>query len=218
MEEVTIIIPTRNRFERLLRTLDSIEKNTYEKIKVLIICDQDEETYYKLIHPSNSLLKRRKDQYQVILTDVNVEWVAGIRLGIEKAGSEFIFYGADDLIFYKDSIELAMKCFSRHFTDEIGLIKINDLLNYGVATHGLTTKKTVRMFNGFSRDYVHYYADTELTVRTFEAGKLAHCLEAIVEHEHWLNKKVKKDVTYQLTERFLEDDKRTYLRRNKTIN
>jgi len=206
MEEVTVIIPTRNRYHRLHKCLESLRGQTYENVKVMVICDQDLDTY-------NKLMLNGFDG-TLILTDVNVEWVAGIRLGVEKASSEFIFYAADDVRFDERCIEFCMKCFLANFTDGIGLIKTEDYLNPRVATHGLTTKKTIRKYDGFSRDYVHFYADTELTTRTIRDNKFIFCKEAICEHIHWLNKKVPKDKTYKIVERFLDDDRRNYLRRN----
>lgn len=210
MEKISVVIPTRNRHDRLMETLRSLEKNTYKNIEIIIICDQDLDTYNKLM--LNGVDK--KYSAKLIFTEDNIEWVAGIRLGIQHASGEFFVYGADDIIFKEDCLEKAMKYFIDKFIDGVGLVKLNDLQNPRLALHGLTTKKTIEKFDAFSKDYIHFYADTEFTIRTIMNNRFVFCEDAIAEHVHWANRKAYMDKVYVESLKALERDKQTYLSRN----
>jgi len=50
MKYIDLIIPTRNRYEKLMKCLDSVSKKTLDiSISTVIICDGDKETAKKLI-------------------------------------------------------------------------------------------------------------------------------------------------------------------------
>ncbi len=80
MEKISIIIPTYNRFNYLLNTIQSIKKQTYSNIEIIVVNDKStQKDYYnydwknnniKIIHlffsscHNNQLVKLHNDEYQ----------------------------------------------------------------------------------------------------------------------------------------------------------
>ncbi|GAH12444.1 unnamed protein product, partial [marine sediment metagenome] len=59
MKHIDLIIPTRNRWKKLQRCLKSISFDISDIIlDVIIICDGDHETAYKLLSSNDSLITR----------------------------------------------------------------------------------------------------------------------------------------------------------------
>ena len=61
MEKVSVIIPTYNRFKFLLRTIDSIKKQTYKNIEIIIVNDRStEKEYYEHKFDSDIIIINNK--------------------------------------------------------------------------------------------------------------------------------------------------------------
>jgi len=205
MEAVTIVIPTRNRWEQLKRTMKNLKEVHCPDMKIVIVCDGDKETYKR----ADVLYGEEAKIYLIERS----EYVKTTRFGIEKADTEFIVFYSDDFKMDKNCLKIAMKYFLENFKDGLGVIKFNDKFNEKVATVGLTTKKTIELLDAFNPEYKHYYVDTEIGFRAEKQGIFKYLKEAVCEHLHWSANKSEKDQTYNESEKLLKDDRATYIKR-----
>ncbi len=109
MVKVSIIIPTYNRFQYLMNTIDSIKKQTYNDIEIIVVNDRStQKEYYiydwitnniKILH----LEKNSKDIFGYVC--------AGYvrNKGIEKANGDYIAFCDDDDIWFPKKLELQIK-------------------------------------------------------------------------------------------------------------
>lgn len=108
-EKVTVLIPTRNRWDRLLKTLESIPD--YDWIDVCIVCDDDRYTFEKL----------SKYPYKRILNTPHRGAVYCRNLYLSKSNTRVIC-ATDDIEFCENSIENAMHTFEDYFPNEDGVV------------------------------------------------------------------------------------------------
>lgn len=112
MDKLTVVIPTRNRWEKLNRTIDSIPNVDY--IDIYVICDGDEDTYNKLLESNRNNIK--------------VKLIPGHNGSVKcrntaaKEVEDGLLYSTDDIIFEEQSIELAYKLFNENFPDDDGAV------------------------------------------------------------------------------------------------
>ena len=94
---VSIVIPTHNRKKKLKSLLNSIMKNNYPNIEILIVDDASTDGTYKLIkekYPTIKVYRNRKEKL-----------LAGSRnIGILKSKGQLIFLIDDDNIISKDTV------------------------------------------------------------------------------------------------------------------
>ena len=206
MESIAIIVPTRNRYSIIRRCILNLLEVDYPEKEIMVICDDDLSTFNRLTLNLPGFYK--------MYTVERSELVKATIFGINNIESEFFVYYNDDMIMHKDCLTVAMKEFKERFKDGIGLIGFDDGINRWIGTVGLTTKKTVEKFDCWTPAYVHYYADTEIGVRTLKAGCFYWSHDAKVEHLHPLVNKAKWDNTYRESQPFLMRDGIAFTARN----
>lgn len=114
MREVDIIIPTRNRAEKLLKCLNSIPKTVAKtKINVIVICDADTATARWLVN------YKRIDR--LIFVREHSGPVHCRNLATQTA-EDMVLYAVDDMEFSEGCIENAVKAMHEHFPDGDGVI------------------------------------------------------------------------------------------------
>ncbi len=97
--KVSIIIPTRNRVDSLLETLDSIYKMSYPRAKIEVLAvDNGSKSDY------GRSLKRRFPATKIIKLATNVGFGPALNIGIKQALGEYILVTNDDVIFDKDCL------------------------------------------------------------------------------------------------------------------
>ena len=148
-------------------------------------------------------------------------WITTVNEDIPKLTAKgFAFLmGADDMIFHKGSIELAVEAMNERFPDEDGVIGFNqsNLITHCEAGFTLIGRKFLKRFEGqflFCPDYQHYYADTELLRYAETAGKFYYCEEARVDHYHFSVYGQKKDSTALKSQMSRDIDIQTALNRD----
>lgn len=206
MENIAIVVPTYNRLKNIKRCLANFEELDYPEIEIVIVCDGDLETY-------NKLMLNHSENVKLFLID-HQELVKATRYGIEHCKSEFLVYYNDDMVMNKDCLKIAMNEFKSKFKDEIGLIGFDDSINKWIGTVGLTTKKTIKKFDAWNPCYIHYYADTEIGLRTLRAKCFYWSHDAKVEHLHPLVNKAPWDKTYKDSEKNMLSDSICFTARN----
>ena len=107
MEKVSVIISTYNRFKNLLNTIESVKKQTYENIEIIVVNDcSTEKGYYthdwkniKIIH----LKQNSKTKFGYACAGYVRNW------GINLANGKYIAFCDDDDIWFPRKIELQIK-------------------------------------------------------------------------------------------------------------
>jgi glycosyltransferase involved in cell wall biosynthesis len=108
MECVSVIIPTYNRFNLLLNTLESIKSQTFSNIEIIVVNDcSTEKEYYEYKWKDNGI--------NIIHLEKNTKDIFGyacvghvINKGIEKSSGEYIAFCDDDDIWFPSKIELQL--------------------------------------------------------------------------------------------------------------
>jgi glycosyltransferase involved in cell wall biosynthesis len=103
---VSVIIPTFNRFEYLLNTIESVKNQTYKNFEIIVVNDKSSQTeYYNYDWDSNNI--------KIIHLDKNSKQIFGFACaghvrnkGIEKSSGKYIAFCDDDDIWFPKKIEL----------------------------------------------------------------------------------------------------------------
>jgi len=127
IEKVSIIVPTRNRYTKLVRMINSLPspsggKRTVEiderkvSVELLIMCDKDAGSYKQLgknqdILGINFLAVTKIHEGSVACRNVLIQYV-----------EDALLYATDDITFHKNAIESAIASMDKHFPDGDGVI------------------------------------------------------------------------------------------------
>jgi hypothetical protein len=112
---VSIIIPTHNRKERLIRLINSIKRNTYsqDKIEIIVIDDASSDQTLEIV-------KRSFPNVKIMRNDVELFPSACRNLGIGISRGDLIFFVDDDVVLDKDAINELVKILTKY--EDIGLV------------------------------------------------------------------------------------------------
>ena len=182
MKNIDIVIPTRNRYEKLIRTIESIPSS--EHIGVNIICDGDEETYKKLMKCDKHFFRKIK---AVILEEKHRGAVYCRNKFISGNCTDGVLYATDDIVFEPGSIENAFKAFNSHFPDDDGVVGfIIDLPDWHPTGVALVGKRFLDRYPGHQPFYpgYHHFSCQELYWLSSKLGKFHQEKNAIVKHYH----------------------------------
>lgn len=112
MKTFTIVIPSRNRLEKLQKTLASIPFFSY--LSVYIICDGDARTKYELE-------KNLRPDTKIRCSGAH-KGAVWCRNEIIKHEQDGVLYGTDDITFLPGSLEAAFELFNQKFKDDDGVV------------------------------------------------------------------------------------------------
>ncbi|MCM8770300.1 MAG: glycosyltransferase [Candidatus Omnitrophica bacterium] len=96
---VSVVIPTHNRKEKLIRLIDSIIASDYpmEKIEIVVIDDASTDGTYEAV-------KRGYSNIKIMRNKINYKVSTSRNIGILNSNGEYIFFIDDDTIIEKDTI------------------------------------------------------------------------------------------------------------------
>jgi hypothetical protein len=213
---IDILIPVLRRPENAQRVVDSIRRSTMSEYRILFICSPRDMPQIDACSQTGA---------HVLLTDWNPgpgDYARKINFGYAAGDSEWVFQGADDVIFHPNW-DVAAIWASRNGKRVIGT---NDLHNPSVkrgkhSTHSLIARSYVEerpatadeddpvLFEG----YDHQYVDMELVEVAKRRNEFAFAQKAIVEHfhPHWGN--AASDPTYKKAMRKTVADRKLYAQR-----
>jgi hypothetical protein len=213
---IDILIPVLRRPENAQKVVDSIRASTMSEYRILFICSPRDIPQINACSQTGA---------QVLLTDWNPgsgDYARKINLGFAHGDSEWVFQGADDVIFHPNW-DVAAIWASRNGKRVIGT---NDLHNPSVrkgthSTHSLIMRSYVEerpatvdesdpvLFEG----YDHQYVDLELVTVAKWRKEFQMAKNAIVEHfhPHWGN--AVSDPTYRKAMRRSVADRNLYRER-----
>jgi len=119
VNEVLIVIPTRNRWDKLVRCLDSIPAHDW--IKVCVVCDADGITHERLMLEFGYSTIQRPNRFSALIQQhsgsVHCRNWATQHLVLDSA-----LMATDDVEFHMNSIEMARWWMNEKFPDGDGVI------------------------------------------------------------------------------------------------
>lgn len=147
MHRVTILIATRNRWDKLCATLNSIDVD----VDVVVVCDGDKDTYAKL----ESMPVKR------LLSVSHIGSVACRNLALRKYHMDGCLYATDDVIFCPGAIQRVLDLFNVSFPDDDGVVGLRQDQSFhetGVALVGSTFLNRYPERQLFFPKYYHFAA------------------------------------------------------------
>lgn len=113
MEKVSVIIPTFNRFKYLLNTIESVKKQTYTNLEIIVINDKStQKEYYDYDWKGNNII--------ILHLDENTKQKFGypcvgyvINKGIEIMSGEYFATCDDDDIWFPNKLELQINAMKK---------------------------------------------------------------------------------------------------------
>lgn len=115
---VTVIVPTYNRPERLVRSLESIAAQTYDELEIVVVDDCSDTPAAEVVKP---LRDKFSSELVVIRHDENQGANTARNTGIREASGEFIAFLDDDDEWEPSKVSQQVAAF-RHASDDIGLV------------------------------------------------------------------------------------------------
>jgi len=183
MEKVSILIPTRQRYKKLAKCLTKLIENTvYPNYEVVVITDMDD---FESVLVTHEFEMSHTKEIEILQKEKREMYVGKINYGYHQTDSPLIIFLADDVLVNRNWLTEAVSTFNESFPDGMGLVSFQDEFDDRLAPHGLISRKYVEKYlkgNIFHPDYVHYWCDVELTVRSVGWGKFAHCPKSRVIH------------------------------------
>ena len=113
MNEVMIVVPTRNRLKKLIRMINSVPDKP--EFKLLIICDGDQTTYDAIEN-----IERENPMDIWLMRGQNGS--VACRNAAARVCTDGYLYAVDDIEFNPSSIERAMRTFNEQFPDDDGVV------------------------------------------------------------------------------------------------
>jgi len=105
---VSVIIPTRNRAYILRSAIQSILRQIYKNLEIIIVDDNSTDSTSKVVENT------AKDNHNIkyIRNDIHRGLPASRNIGLSYAKGNFIFFSEDDLILMPNTIEILVKTYS----------------------------------------------------------------------------------------------------------
>lgn len=182
MKNIQILIPTRNRWEKLIKTLESIPKLSF--LNILVVCDGDGKTYEKLKKRN----KHRSQKVELVYLDHSGSVRARNFALIKYPPEDGLLYATDDIEFTKGSIEHAYKIFNRKFPDDDGVVGFVQDQSFHPSGVGLVGSKFLNRYPKkalFCPAYYHFACQEILRFcETFKSKKFISDPKALVNHYH----------------------------------
>jgi len=207
MKHITIVIPTRGRLQRLLRTLDSIPPEPWITIKV--VCDADEETFLALV-------KKGLPHVEPRLVPTHSGSVA-CRNSVIPDTDDGLFWATDDVVFEPGAFKTYLDLFNKKFPDDDGVVGIRQLTPHHPTGVGLMGKVFLNRYpkrEPFFPEYWHF-ACQEIGRLANKVGKFYFCEEPPVTHISPNQNQSLIDVTHQDARRYKKSDMKLNHRRKR---
>jgi len=200
--KVSIILPSLNRGEKLIRTLDNIISTTQGiPIEIIVILSEDDLT-------SQHLMGSRK----YLTTPPDFRPVQCWNYGASLSSGGWLYLGNDDVVHPPNWLE---KCLN---TPNSGFIGISDgRVSNQWSPFYLLSREWCKTYQGgvfCVPHYKHWGLDVETCSRAVLSGTF-RLAPIYVEHQHYLTGKSKKDSTYMRAEKFHKPDMILYEERRK---
>lgn len=142
-------------------------------------------------------------------------WVPAVHNAIQGIDGYVVLLGSD-VVVKKDWLKNLWDGFCRQFPNKDGAAQPYDEINNGsLCQHPLAHSDTIRKY--LDKDFIHNFSDNWMTEMLIADGKYLYVPNAIVEHKHFVNKKAKKDKTYEKVFSTYGRDQQVYIRKKREL-
>ena len=204
MKHIDIVIATRNRYEKLKKTLISVPDEPYIGIKIVI--DGEDETQKRIIEEAEII---GKTKVGILYTNKNRKGAVFCRNHAIQYCYDGILYATDDMTFEPDAIENAINAFNSYFPDDdgvIGFVQIPDNFHpTGVALVGQKFLQRYPSKQLFNPEYFHF-ACQEVYWLASKLGKFHQEPTAVIRHYHPAFFRDEMDKTHIEARKYREKD------------
>ena len=119
---VSVIIPTYKRTETLKFALDSIMKQTYKNLEIIVVDDNGAESEYRKSVETIMEEYKGNSKIRYIANEKNMGGAAARNVGIEEAKGEYLAFLDDDDTYYPEKIEKQISVFEESTDDKLALV------------------------------------------------------------------------------------------------
>ena len=177
MNQLTIIVATRNRQTKLEAMLKTVPVRAW--LEVWVVCDGDRATYTWLQSDPYSCVTRVELLTQNRGAVYARNWLAG-------DVDDGLLYATDDIVFLNGSVEGAFERFAAWFPDDDGVVGFRQLKDHhptGVAMMGQRFLRRYPKKQLFCPQYFHF-ACQEVLWLADKLGRFHYDEDAVVDHYH----------------------------------
>lgn len=231
---VSIIIPTYKRSNILSRTIDSVLKQTYKNIEVIVVDDNNPNTEFRLA--TELLMSKYQDKrLKYIKHEVNKNGSAARNTGIRNSSGEYVMFLDDDDEFLPNKVESQLNyllqldeswgaCYTKYIRKrgntliskctenrEGNLLKEELMRNLwiGAGSNLMVRRKVIDEVGGFDESFKRNQ-DIEFLIRILKKYKLGHVdifgLIINIEDEPHIKKEINVEMlTIQFIQTFKKD-------------
>lgn len=192
-ELVSVVVPTYNRSQKLLKCLEALLLQSYTNIEIIVADDNSADETVAVV----SELLRRDRRIRLVRNPVNGGASAARNLAIREAHGELIFFTDDDVLVPRDWIEAGLRAFSGN--DCVGvegrIVYVSDtyrprysdrVVGNGSSgqymTANMAYRKDVIIQAGLFDESFRVMHDRDLALRVLKYGRIAFSKEFTVSH------------------------------------
>ena len=191
MIKVSVVIPSRDRPERLRACIEQLQLVSPE-VEIVVVIDTGDD---------GTVAVAEDLKCKIVMNDDDLGPGHCWNLGAAAASGDAFVLGADDLKFYSGWLEAALVGLAK--LNMVGLVGFNDMSpNAGkLATHYLISKNyAANEWGGVMAPggYRQHFTDNEATVRARRDKCFHYAEDSVVEHLHWIWDKAENDESYQV--------------------
>lgn len=119
---VSVIIPTYKRKETLRTAIESIMKQTYENLEIIVVDDNDAGSEYR--KSVEKIMEQYRENSRIIYVqnEKNMGGAAARNVGIQKAKGEYLAFLDDDDMYYPEKIEKQVLVFQKSQDPRLALV------------------------------------------------------------------------------------------------
>ena len=189
MDKVSIIIPTYNTNDSLERAIESVLRQTYENIEIIVVDDNNENSPGNIFAKNIMKKYKKNNKVKYIEHKINKNGSAARNTGVKNSTGKYVGFLDDDDVFYEDKIEKQMACLKNTKCDLCScnykkngkkifinpkkniLKNIFMLKNTPQTSSFLMNVDFYNKINGFDESYTRHQ-DYEFLVRAFQNGDI----------------------------------------------
>jgi glycosyltransferase involved in cell wall biosynthesis len=203
---ISVIIPSRDRPEQLLRAIQNVRDTTPElDVEIIAVVDEPDTVSQEAAYHAGVRVVVMPPTY------VHGNPQQKFQAGYEAALGDWIVSGSDDILFAEGWLKAALAWPNKGY---VGLCE--DYFKSDLAVLVMASRDYIETVMGgeFGLPYYHvWFSDCEWRDRAIAAGVYTVCPEARFEHLHYLFGKGPRDGVAALSEQFHREDEATYIRR-----
>lgn len=193
---ISVIIPTYNRADKILNSINSVLNQTIKDIEIIIVDDGSEDETHNIVK------KIKDDRVRYIKHTKNMGVSTARNTGIKYAKGEYIAFQDSDEIWYKNKLEIELLALSKNKADVV-FCKMNLIAKdnskqeipveyksgfirgdvYGIGTPSWLGKTSVFKRCKFDKRFPRY-ADLELLLRISMNGYRIFCCDKVLMDTH----------------------------------